>query len=59
MTTGLTWLDYEQRYDYLSAEESKLYDTVKDSSESGDLLLKSLLEKIARLQRAAHCASRY
>lgn len=55
----LNWNQSEKRYDYLSREDSTLYDEVKDSTDPKDQTIKKLLEGKAASSRAAHCASRY
>lgn len=46
-------------FEYLNEEDSKAYAEVRDSNDPKDQNLKTLLERIAALSRAAHCASRY
>lgn len=56
---ALNWSKFENRYDYLSREDSDLYNEVKDSTDPKDQPIKKLLEDKAGASRAAHCASRY
>jgi len=46
-----------QRYDYLSLEDSILYDQVKDSKDNKDIIIIKLILDKARLCRVSHCAS--
>ena len=46
-------------YEYMSEEDSDLYDEVRDSSEEKDKIIKKLLEDAAYSSRADHCASTY
>ena len=48
-----------QRFQYLSVEDSKLYESVLHSADPKDLAVKRLLEVQAQQSRDAHCASRY
>ena len=49
----------EEGYYYLSAEDSRLYDVVKDNTDKlSRELTRVLLDKAAQ-SRAAHCASTY
>lgn len=44
------------RYEYLSKNDSILYDKVKDSKNNRDMAIKILLEKLADASRGAHIA---
>jgi len=46
-------------FEYLNAEDSKVYAEVHDSNDPKDQNLKTLLERLAACSRAAHRASRY
>jgi hypothetical protein len=59
MMTDLKWLDYDQLFEYLNADDSRLYALVKSSQDEKDLIIKGLLERIASASRAAHRASKY
>ena len=47
------------RYQYLSKEDSELYDTVKDSGDPKDITIKGLLEQKAGASKSTHCSSNY
>lgn len=47
------------RYDYLSLEDSSLYDSVKDSDDPKDQQIKKLIEDKAAQSRQQHRSSRY
>ena len=47
----------KDQYNYLSLEDSLLYDKVKDSEDPKDVEIKRLIIDKARASRAAHCAS--
>ena len=47
------------RYDYLSENDSKEYDKVRDSTDPKDALIRRLLEDKAGASRSAHRNSRY
>lgn len=49
----------KEQYDYLSLEDSKLYDKVKDSSDPKDMEIKRLILDKAKASRRDHCASTY
>ena len=49
----------KDRYDYLSLEDSLLYDKVKDSEDPKDQDIKRLILDKALASRGAHCASTY
>lgn len=46
----------KDQYNYLSLEDSLLYDKVKDSEDKKDQEIKRLLLEKARLSLSAHCA---
>ncbi len=45
------------RYDYLGNSKSELYESVKNSSDPKDKIIKDLLEQIARTSEAEHRVS--
>ncbi len=47
------------RYAYLNIEDSKLYDSVKNSEDPKDKQIKRLLEEKARGEQAAHCRCKW
>ncbi len=47
------------RYSYLSAEDSDLYDSVKESPDLKDRQIARLLEEKAAASKASHVACRY
>ena len=47
------------RWAYLSDTDSDLYETVRESSDEKDRVIKRLLEEKACDSRATHCASPY
>ncbi len=49
----------KDQYNYLSLEDSRLYDKVKDSEDPKDREIKRLILDKARASRGAHCASTY
>jgi hypothetical protein len=49
----------KDQYNYLSLEDSILYDKVKDSEDPKDLEIKRLILDKALASRGAHCASTY
>lgn len=49
----------DRRWYYLSDANSDLYDTVRESTDEKDLVIKQLLEQLACESRAEHCASPY
>jgi len=48
-----------KRYEYLSEMDSILYDMVKDSEDTKDVTIRTLLEDKAASSRNAHCRSTY
>ena len=48
-----------EQYDYLSLEDSRLYDQVKDSDDPKDQAIKRLILDKAMASRADHVASKY
>jgi len=48
-----------ERYEYLNLFDSALYDSVKDSKEGKDLIIKGLLESKAASSRSEHRRSTY
>lgn len=48
----------KKQYNYLSKNDSELYDKVKDSEDLKDQEIKRLLIDKAIANRAAHCASK-
>lgn len=59
MFNDLVWNDHQQTFEYLTPEHSKLYLSIKDSSDPKDKTIKLLLELLANRSRAAHRASKY
>ena len=58
----LEWSKAENRYYYLSREQSALYDRAKRgeiSPEEANQIIASLLEQVAGYSRGAHCSSAY
>ena len=49
----------KDQYNYLSIEDSKLYDKVKDSDDPRDQEIKRLILDKAHACWAAYCASKY
>ena len=49
----------KEQYNYLSLEDSILYDKVKDSDDPKDKEIKRLILDKALASRGAHCASNY
>jgi len=47
------------KYEYLNKRDSDLYDTVKDSNDDKDLIIKELLESKAASSRFEHRRSTY
>lgn len=50
--------EFDEGYEYLSRDDSKLYDKVKDSLDPKDLQIKRLLEEKANDSRSAHIRDR-
>ena len=49
----------KDQYNYLSIEDSKLYDKVKDSDDPQDQEIKRLILDKAHASLSEHCASKY
>ena len=49
----------KSQYNYLSKEDSKRYDELKDSKDPKDQEIVRLILDKAKASRAAHCASHY
>ena len=49
----------KDQYYYLSKEDSKLFDEVKDSDKPEHIIIKKLILDKARISMLDHCSSRY
>lgn len=55
----LIYIGWEGRYEYLSTDDSILYESVKNSTDEKDIIIRKLLEDKSAQSRNAHCGSKY